>query len=79
MDHKNRTYDKLKMNIIEPKEDTKEEDDDFNIEEFEKQQALKIRQNAQRLLAARNSQKMEIEKERVSKKKEEAAIHAKIA
>jgi len=66
------------MNIIEPKEDVKEEDDDFNIDEFEKQQALKIRQNAQRLLAARIAQKMVAEKERVKKKQDEL-IHAKIA
>jgi len=32
------------MNIIEPK--AEEDNNEFNLEEFEKQQALKIRQNA---------------------------------
>jgi hypothetical protein len=54
------------MNIVE---DINEDDANFNLEEFEKQQALKIRQNAQRLLEARVKHKMEEDKDRQFKKK----------
>ena len=40
---------------------------------------MKIRLNAQRLLSLRLTQKMELEKDRLSKKKQDDIIHAKLS